>query len=237
MDLRKVFREMYNKQMENAANITVSVLDISQEQSEQIEYLLAQSGSPYNEVVRIEEQRVYVNPYLHYGGIMAKLLSNADFLNSNEGKLLFHKGMEILREIEIYKGFDKNYFLKKSVENEIKQGYFGDKIIEFYEMLTAAEQNRLLENIVKFYQSEQCIDIFARQVIALFPNSLLFQKKENTKCIYIYMGEFKTSKALLKIERCKELFLSPTIQVYIAWEEPFLITDLQRFEATGKHIV
>ena len=140
-------------------------------------------------------------------------------------------------DIERYEGFDYNAFLKRLVEKELLAKAFGEDIFQFYQRLTVEEQKRTLENIVAFYRSEQTIDSFVKEVIALFPQSMLFQQKDAPKHIYLYMGTPKAREKQWKIERCKELFLDMDIQLHIAWEEAFLLTDLQSLELIGKCIV
>lgn len=202
-----------------------------------LEFRAATSGSPYQEVVKMDGQQVTVNPYLKDGELLADLLVHNDFMESEEGKLLFHQAIHILLQIERYKGCDKNFFLKKIIEREILEKRFGEEINQFYHKLTREEQTRTLENILFFYQHRQHIDVFVREVVAIYPHCMLFQKKKEQKHIYIYMGIPKDRQAKWMIERCGDLFLPMDTQIHIAWEEAFLLTDMHRLEAEGKCIV
>lgn len=203
----------------------------------QLDFSLATNGSPYDETVKIEQQQVFVNPYLRYGEVLEALLSDSDFLNSGEGKLLFQEAMALLLDIDRYRGCDGNFFLKRLIEKEVLDNCLGEEIRRFYLLLTVEEQKRTLENILFFYQTEQTVFTFVRQITALFPHSLLFQEKDKPDLVYIYMGVPKTREIQWKIEKCKDLFLRPDIQVHIAWEKAFLVTDMQILENTGKYIV
>ena len=201
------------------------------------EYVLATSGSPYDEVVQIEKEQIAINPYLQYGDILAQLLEHNVFLESEEGKLLFHQAIEMLYEIEKYTGCDKNYFLKRLIEQEMLENCFGEEIRIFYQGLTTGQKNRTLENILFFYQHKSQMGAFVREVVALFPWCMLFQKREEEKHIYIYMGTPKDRHIQWMVARCKDLFLPMDIRVHLAWEEGFLLTDMHRLDNNGKCIV
>lgn len=204
---------------------------------EELEFVIATQGSPYDEVTGMEGQQIAINPYIQYGGILSGLLENDSFLQSEEGKLLFHQAVYRLLQIEKYAGCDKNYFIKRLIEKEITTGKFGEEISEFYQMLIGKEQNRTLENIMFFYQHKQSVDVFAREVSELYPHCMLFQNIEEPGHIYVYMGTAKDRHVLWMIERCRDLFLPIDTQVHIAWTEAFLMTDMHRLDVNGKCIV
>lgn len=201
------------------------------------EFVVATSGSPYDEVVNIKNQQVEINPYIQYGELLASLLDQTAFLESEEGKLLFHQAIDTLLEVERYVGCDQKYFLKKWIEKEVLQNCFGENIRRFYQGLTIEQKNRTLENILFFYQHKPQMGVFVREVVALFPQCMLFQKRDEEKHIYIYMGSSKDRHVQWMIERCKDLFLPMDMQVHIAWEEAFLLTDMHRLDSSGKSIV
>ena len=93
---------------------------------EELEFVIATQGSPYDEVTGMEGQQIAINPYIQYGGILSGLLENDSFLQSQEGKLLFHQAVYRLLQIEKYAGCDKNYFIKRLIEKEITTGKFGE---------------------------------------------------------------------------------------------------------------
>lgn len=201
------------------------------------EFVVATLGSPYDEVVKINKKQVEINPYLQYGDLLASLLEQTAFLESEEGKLLFHQSIDTLLQVERYAGCDKNFFLKKLIEKEVMENCFGEDIRTFYQRLTIEQKNRTLENILFFYQHKSQMGAFVREVVALFPKCMLFQKREEANHIYIYMGTPKDRHVQWMIERCKDLFLPMDMYVHLAWEEGFLLTDMHMLDMRGKWIV
>ncbi len=212
-------------------------LALSEEEFGKLEFVPAISGSPYDEAVKEDEHRFAVNPYIRYGGVLEALLRDEGFMRSSEGQILFQEAVSRLLDIDRVQGIDKNFFLKKWMEEEILSKHFGEASYQFYQMLTVQEQKRTVENLVYFYQQRQTVTAFVREVTALYPKSLVFQKKDDTGHIYIYMGMPKSRERVWQLERCKELFLPMEMQLHIAWEEAFLLTDLQEMEEIGKCIV
>lgn len=215
---------------------TACELALTEEELGELEFIPAVSGSPYEEVVQVSGKTVTVNPYIRYGNQLKALLSDEAFMRSREGQLLFQEAIRILLDIERVQGIDKDYFIKKWLEEEIIDKHFGEEIAQFYQKMTVQEQKRTLENLQFFYQHKQTVTSFVKEVVTLFPHSLLFQKKSDTRQIYIYVGMPKSKETEWKIERCKELFLPMETAVHIAWEQEFFLTDMQPLESIGKHM-
>ena len=83
---------------------------------EELEFVIATQGSPYDEVTGMEGQQIAINPYIQYGGILSGLLENDSFLQSQEGKLLFHQA--VYRDIRILSNADK-----KGTEPDVGEYY------------------------------------------------------------------------------------------------------------------
>ena len=124
-------------------------------------------------------------------------------------------------------------FIKKLIEEELQNSCFGEGISLLYKSMTLYEKRRTLENIIFFYKNRQSVTAFARQILVLYPQSLVFAKKDDCKNIYVYLGVAKNKEDLWKINRCKDLFLEMNTQIHIAWEEGFLLTDMKNVEPLG----
>lgn len=214
--------------------------DLTEEEINACEYRLRTFGSPYTEV---EEQKiqlgqpVFVNPYGHYYKMLEPLLEIKDFLDAPEGALLFHEAVKTAFQIERYQGLDKAAIQKELLRKKLLEGCYGEHIARFLKELNVLQQNATLDYLLMLLQNKEEIYSFIYEIQLIFPNSMIFREHREKEKLYVCLGTEKREYALGQYEAIKDMFLPENITVYITWDRPFVLTDLNEMEAWGNCMI
>lgn len=122
-------------------------------------YRLKKEGSPYMETelqkdgsVADDAYEVALNPYLRFARIFAPLLEDSAFCESQEGNLLFHETAQLLSVVDRISGADRDTFVKRQMEDEIRGGCYGSMAADLMCTLTTQEKSALLDYLLQLYR-------------------------------------------------------------------------------------
>lgn len=207
-------------------------------------YRLRKGGSPYIEAERQNDVKmtdgeceIAVNPYIRFSKIFAPLLEERAFCESAEGRLLFHEAVQLLFEMDRVSGADKDSFVKKQIDAEIRGGCYGSMAADFMSTLTTHEKGALLDYLLQFYRGRGEPYPFIGAVVLLFPRGLVFREKQKPDILYIFLNTVENETQLARYEVVKTLFLPMGITVNLSWEHPFVLTDINQMEQYGNTLV
>lgn len=213
---------------------------LTEEVIDSCEYKLRTFGSPYKE---IEEdkispgQAVYVNPYHHYYKVLQPLLEMEDFLDTSEGKRLFHQLVKSIFEIDRYAGVDKNTVKKQLIKKKLLEGCYGEHISSFLKELTISQQNGTIDNLLMLYQNREEAYSFIYEIQLIFPDSVIFREYKEKNKLYVYLATEKQKSAIKRYQAVEDMFLPRDITVHLTWNQPFVLTDTNEIEAWGNCMI
>lgn len=86
---------------------------------------------------------------------------------------------------------------------------------------------------MRLYRNREQIYCFVKQMQILFPDCLIFRKRTEQKEIYLYMGRTKNKESERKTEFARQIFLPKSYRMHMAWDKPFILTDINAMEPIG----
>ena len=203
---------------------------------ENIYFKNAETVSPYMEInleelnyLELDEGQINefsINPYYRYFDIFMSLLDTKVEKHMELRKELFNIICHFLAQIELKKGMTKLDYYLDFIERDIAKGCFGLNFSkEFYTLFTREEREKLIYIIYYNYLNENNLENFCLAVQKIFINSIIYDFKENTNEIIIFISNKKNEMNLKKIEILEELFLPLGIKINLFWENHFGIID------------
>lgn len=131
---------------------------------------------------------------------------------------------------------DVSVIVRQEMKKEIEGGCFGADIREQWIKLTETQQRETLYNLYRFYGQRQEIVSFVYEVQMLIPGSVLFRNRRFPHEMYLYVRKKKTMELEQKIHLAKCLFFPMSDTLQIAWDTPFLISDLNEMVHKGNQM-
>ena len=196
---------------------------------EDLNFVPARCASPYMEAslqdinrTKIGEERtIEINPFYRFYPIFKDLLHIDQTEHVELRNALFQVIVHLLAESDLKQGYNKVEYYKCFIERDIKQEVFGAKIKEQYEELKKQEQKIYLNYLLKLYQTGSSISLYRNVIQSIFPNSYLYNSTEDTKKLYLYLGERETTLLQHKISLIQDTFLPFEYQVDLFYEYHF----------------
>lgn len=207
-------------------------------------YRLQKEGSPYMETelqkdgsVADDAYEVALNPYLRFARIFAPLLEDSAFCESQEGNLLFHETAQLLSVVDRISGADRDTFVKRQMEDEIRGGCYGSMAADLMCTLTTQEKSALLDYLLQLYRGRGEPYPFIGAVLLLFPQSLVFRERQKPDVLYICLDTAENETQAARFETVKMLLLPMGTTVRLSWQQPFVLTDISELEQYGNTLV
>ncbi len=207
-------------------------------------YRLKKEGSPYMETelqkdgsVADDAYEVALNPYLRFARIFAPLLEDSAFCESQEGNLLFHETAQLLSVVDRISGADRDTFVKRQMEDEIRGGCYGSMAADLMCTMTTQEKSALLDYLLQLYRGRGEPYPFIGAVLLLFPQSLVFRERQKPDVLYICLDTAENETQAARFETIKMMFLPMGTTVRLSWQQPFVLTDISELEQYGNTLV
>ncbi len=203
---------------------------LSEQEINTLFFTMAQSGSPYFEVADNKicaGTEISVNPYLRMIEIIEPFL---------EQKEMFHLAVKLISQMDCYRGYHADTFRKEQMQQEIERGCFGEQIALIFANFSKEEKNRTLSNLLKCYRNREQIYGFVQQMQLLFPGCVIFRKRMEQTEIFVYIGKTQNRENERKAEFARKLYLPRGYKLHIAWDKPYLLTDMNQMHAIGNSI-
>ncbi|WP_409369945.1 iron-dependent peroxidase [Lysinibacillus sp. 38-6] len=201
---------------------------------EDIYFYLAESYSPYMELslpllnAQFVEQYVEVNPYYRYFSIFKNLFHPNNETNLAFKEYLFDIVLHFLAEIDRGQGMNKNEFYIRFILSDIDANVFGNTVRDHIHAFSKKEQEIILLNMLRLYQTGEEIYLLKDTLKRLFPGCLIYLKSEEYDELLIYISHKKTLQNEQKVQLVQEIFVPIGYQFEVYWQYHFGIIDTEQ---------
>lgn len=199
-----------------------------------IKFIKSEICSPYMEIaledlnatLLPENNMVEINECYRFYEIF-KDLFNINIEESMELRnVLLDILLHYLGELDLRKGMCKTEFYKKFLMKDIMNKVFGEEVAESICCFEKDELDALLSGFITLYNTGVSFQLFIKILRKVFKNSIVYESKETSKNMYIYLGEIKTKELENKINIIVDTFLSIDMKPLIFWNQHFGILGL-----------
>ena len=165
----------------------------------------------------IENTNIEINALYRFDELFAKYL-HEDFLKNLEfKKYFFDLVIHFLCEIDLAKGISKESLYLAQIEDEINLEVFGQKMnFKAFEPC-----HNLLPLVLKQLRTGSSLGGFREALTRIYPNTLVYQIKDEPQKLLIYLGINQTEKESQKLQFITEMFLPLEFNTRIFWDKHF----------------
>ncbi len=199
-----------------------------------IYFYLAETYSPYMELslpilnAQYVEQHVEVNPYYRYFGIFNNLFHPDNYSDREFREYLFDIVLHFLAEIDRMQGMNTMEFYIRFILKDMEANVFGNVVRRNIHAFSKKEQEIVVLNILKLYQTGEEIYLLKDTLKRLFKGCLIYIKSEEQDELLIYISQKKTQQNEQKVQLIQEIFLPIGFQLEVYWQYHFGIIDAEQ---------
>lgn len=202
-------------------------------------FVISKGGNPYREVTGIKNNEVSVNPYLRMYDVLGPILEDVQDPENLEAGKLFDQLVRKTYEIDLLKGCDlfkiKQMILRDQI---VQEKVYGEEFAEYFNELSPKEQRAFLNGFfIEYETTRQPLAGFIHVTQEVFEGSMIFREKKNQNDIYLFLNTTMDLRKKKKLEMIKKAFFPLFMTLSVAWEAPFIITDLVNIGSSENRIV
>lgn len=200
-----------------------------------INFTLGKVISPYmevafnelNAVTLPEDRNIEVNIYYRFYEIFKDLFKTDYFEDFEIREVLLDILLHFLGELDLKSGICKKELYKEFILNDIKLGVFGDSLKENIENFTKEELNIFLEGLLTLYSTGTSMLLFKKVLRGIFKGSSVYEDREDTKKIYIYLNSKKNRLLEGKFKAVLDMFMPINTKTLIFWDKHFGVIEAE----------
>ncbi|MFJ8462013.1 MULTISPECIES: iron-dependent peroxidase [Lysinibacillus] len=198
-----------------------------------IYFNLAKTYSPYMELspqllnAQYVEQHVEVNPYYRYFEIFNNLFHPDNTTNIEFRDYLFDIALHFLAEIDRMQGMNKREFFIRFILKEIEANVFGNLVRDNIHAFTKKEQEIVVLNMLRLYQTGEEIYLLKDTLKRLFKHCIIYVKSEEQDELLLYIPQKQTEQNQRKVQLVQEIFLPIGFHIEVYWQYHFGIMDAE----------
>ena len=191
-------------------------------------FVLSEGGNPYQEVTGAEKNKVAINPYLRMYDILGPILEELQDTENEEVQKVFDLIVRRILETDLISGCDLPKIKQMILRDQItREQIYGKEFADFFEKLAPQEQVSFLNAFsISFDNAREHLAGFIYLTQEIFKGSLIFREKQDPYKIYLFANAVMDLENQKKIEMMKQVFFPVFMKLYVAWESPFILTDL-----------
>ncbi len=199
-----------------------------------IYFYLAETYSPYMELslpllnAQFVEQHVDVNPYYRYFGIFNNLFNPDNRKDIEFREYFFDIVLHFLAEIDRMQGMNTKEFYIRFILRDIEANVFGNEVRRNIHAFSKNEQEIVVLNMLKLYQTGEEIYLLKDTFKRLFKGCLIYIKSEEQDELLIYIRQKKSQQNEQKVQLIQEIFLPIGFQLEVFWQYHFGIIDAEQ---------
>ncbi|WP_083227011.1 iron-dependent peroxidase [Lysinibacillus xylanilyticus] len=192
-----------------------------------IYFHLAEVYSPYMELspqllnAQDIEQHVEVNPYYRYYEIFNNLFHPDNTTNIEFRDYLFDIALHFLAEIDRMQGMNKREFFIRFILKEIEANVFGNLVRDNIHAFTKKEQEIVVLNMLRLYQTGEEIYLLKDTLKRLFKHCIIYVKSEEQDELLLYIPQKQTEQNQRKVQLVQEIFLPIGFHIEVYWQYHF----------------
>ena len=201
----------------------------------EIHFTQAQNFSPYMElspqIINTQliehEHPIEVNLYYRYFEIFKEIFHPNSKINEEIKEYLVDIVIHFLAEIDRRQGMNKREYYIRFLWRDILGNVFGTHMSDIFYTFSKTEQELILFNILRLYQTGETLYLLKDTLKRLFANCTIYTKSEGTDEVLLYIGKAKNSIDHGKVQFVQTLFLPIGFNLEVYWENHFGIIDTE----------
>ncbi len=204
-----------------------------------IRYRQAKFFSPYCETVigsinKLPDgnEQITMNTLYRYDDVFLPLFESNAIQNATKEWLLDCM-MHLLTRLELRNGVNGQEYVIRSKWQEIIDNHYGKKLGTLYEKLSTDKQYLASWFMVQQERNGESITLFAKAIIGILQDGVLYKSEEHPKELILYMGTEENEQILEEIEFVKEAYLPFGYELRIFWNHSFGLIENDRCMQIG----
>ena len=192
-----------------------------------IRYQQAEHFSPYCESVADSIKQlsdgttqITMNTFYRFDTIFLPLYVRED-ISENIREWLLDCMMHLLTRLELRSGVDAKDCATRMKCAQIENGNYGKRLQHLFEMLPREKRYIASWHMVQQEDNRESITMFAKALIGILQDGVLYKDEENPKELLLYIGREEEEMLVNQIEFAKEAFLPFGYQLRIFWKSSF----------------
>lgn len=189
-----------------------------------ISFKQADVFSPYFETTGKEQttsQSIEYNGMYRYGDIFERLYENKAHISDETRAICFDVITHLLVQLDLLKGMSHKEYERYWYRKKILSGSYGVDIADLYKLLRRNQQYLIAFYMQKMNRNGPCTQIFAKAVIDLLGQGVVYSSRIRDKQLYIYVGRKKNKKDEQIVLLAENLFLPLDYKSEIFWNHHF----------------
>ena len=205
--------------------------DLFWEQGKDVSPYYEQSFPSLNQP-NIYSKTIEINALYRFEKLFSRYLHKG-FLENLEFKNYFYDlVIHFLCEIDLGKGISKETIYLSELEEDIKNGVFGQLVSENF---TAFERkDNILPLVLSGFRLGTSLAGFREALTRIYEDALVYQIKDEPKKILVYLGRKQTDKENQKLEFIETMFLPLEYNLRAFWENHFGVSGVSPTLIMGK---
>lgn len=200
---------------------------------EDIRYRPTQAGSPYLEVMLenlndslLTQPVVEVNPLYRFSAVFSEIFD----INLSECRelreIFFDIYMQYMVQLDLRQRLSrKEYQLKYILKDFLSNVCQIDSRTAVLQM-ARGEVPQLMQMVWKLYRCRNGVQLFRNAMRILYPSSLIYENREKTNQLLVYIGERENDEGRIRMEYLQAVFLPIHVEVYLFWDHHFGIIGI-----------
>ena len=174
-----------------------------------------------------ESKIVEVNPYLRFFEIFKDCFPTEEDVYPELRDRLLNIILHEIAQNDSLSGMTREEYYKKFLYRDFLEGIYGAAYKSIFELFNRNEQELMLCNMLRLYETGNSLMLFKDMMNALIDNNIIYINNQNPYEIIIYIGQKKRREIELKIQFMMGTFLDICYQVEIYYEYHFGIIGIE----------
>ena len=192
-----------------------------------IQFMLAKTFSPYMELsppllnTQDVVQHMEINPYYRFDEIFKDLFHPDNLTDLELREYLLDIVLHFLADIDRMQGMNKREYYVRFILKEMEMNVFGERVRDNLYALTKKEQEIVVLNLLRLYQTGDAIYLLKDTLKKLFKHCVFYVRSEEHDELLLYIAQKKTERNASKVQLIQELFLPVSFHMEVYWEYHF----------------
>lgn len=165
-------------------------------------------------------EEITINTFYRYDNVFLPLFENNVLMKSTREWLLDCM-MHLMTRLELRKGVNSRVYATHEVRNKIEMNGYGESIKRRVKALDANSQYKVAWYLEQQARNGAGIMLFAKAVIDILQNGVIYKNEENAKEVILYMGREENDEDMNAIELAKEAYLPFGYGLRVFWNHSF----------------
>lgn len=175
---------------------------------------------------------IQLNTFYRYDDIFLSLFERTDISEENR-KWMLDCMMHLLTRLELRNGVYNEEYLLRTKWHEISAECYGNRLKVLFEKLNDDRRYMASWYLIQQERNGESIALFAKALIGMLGDGVLYRSEENTGELVLYMGKEENDQEKDVMEFAKEAYLPFGCQIRVFWNSIFGIVSDERCMKIG----